>query len=237
MLQQLPTTPRLQTLVLRCITFYSKGLRFIIVEREPMKRILTRFKTNEIVGICFVILIPLAAYIIKKHVAMTNPGEFGALIGSFTTLIAGLYGIFWFWPNYLQQKRLENLITTTKEGLGGILETEEKIKRLFFVLLSDHGSIEDQIKAQFDLSYAVTRLKNAVLLLQRDADLVPNGAIQRALRHISQLEDLLHNKNTLKSFSNATLFTKDDVTHKSSILADLIEKLKEDLLQIYDMGE
>src|SRR5579859_770691 len=129
-----------------------------------IKKVIGLFKIHELLGIFIAILLPAIAYVVSRY-AGSSARDYAGILGPTTGLFGVVYGAFWFWPNYLQQRRLDNVLITTKEALGGLLDTEEKIKKIFFILSSKSHDREEQVSVHFDLSHAITRLKNAVLLL------------------------------------------------------------------------
>lgn len=198
-----------------------------------IKKVIGIFKVHELFGICIAILLPSIAYVISRY-SGSAARDYAGILGPTTGLFGVIYGAFWFWPNYLQQKRLDNVLVTTKEALGGLLETEEKVKKILFVLSSKPFDREEQIHAHFDLSYAITRLKNAVMLLKRDEDLVSDGLIEKTLNHIRIFEQLLDNKNTIIACAHGELTS--DISDKVNQITELVNKLKSDLLRIYDLS-
>lgn len=197
------------------------------------KRILKLFKVHEFFGICVAIILPSIAYAISRY-AGSSARDYAGILGPTTGLFGVIYGAFWFWPNYLQQKRIDNVLVTTKEALGGLLDVEENIKKLIFVLQSEPA--KSVIDAHFAVSYSLTRLKNAVLLLKRDEDLIQNNMIEKALMHIATLDQLLNSKTNITSCADAELIQKHDVMNNIYPIAHMIDKLKLDLLRIYDMN-
>jgi hypothetical protein len=160
------------------------------------------------------------------------------LITDLTPVFLFLYTVLFFWPNFIKQKRAENLSFNAKEALLALTRLENLFHE--FLFMQHKGSYQqgELLKMQFKIWSALNELRNMLLLIRRDIQLHKMPGIEDLVRWIEEVRTLLHDKEprTLSASVVHDLFSRIDPSwiHHKELSTHPLEKLRNILLKIYE---
>ncbi len=162
-----------------------------------------------------------------------------------------IYGIWWVWPNFRKQKRIENLTKNAEVGVKIVGEIEEEIKRLRWCteqtskqVYIEHIARElnsEHLRIQRELSYKLNELRTILSLLRKNENLIENRRVAELKEWSSCLDRILNRK--LQQV-DLTCYISIDVLSACGISSfdkdfcsiDQLEELRDLLLSIYEMN-
>jgi len=171
------------------------------------------------------------------------------LFNSIVILCTGIYGFLY----YRKQKRIDNLSKNAKEALNLLTDVEEIMFELNRVSQKTNPQFENRIiteiqdpetqsrcdKIQLEVLVRLNRLKNALLPLRKNSDLVKNHEISIILDSIKKLERILQNlhQNYPPSFLSIDFLVLSGFLEKNDTVSDSLEYLREVLLKIHEIPD
>lgn len=159
------------------------------------------------------------------------------LAGFFMSL-ASLYGIAVILPNFVKQKRVEHLSDNAKKALEILIEVEEGLKKLFFAVKIQLDEAK-QGPLQVEVSLALNKLRNILLLITKNAEIPENFIRKEHLEKLDHLVRVLNDKTQyfpLKSTDLLDVIDKNWTEHNRLDLRQL-EELRDILVKIHGMND
>ncbi len=169
--------------------------------------------------------------------------DYANVVMSMGTLLMAVYATFLLWPTFIKQKRTENLCINAKEALETTVYVEESIKKLWFIQKNNLGSTSryyerEHINVQFEVSFYLNKLRNTLLLLRKDRELMPKEEVSELRLWIETLEKVLNSQyQSPTSYISIDLLSECDLLHKDSFNIVQLDELKKVLRDIYEISE
>jgi hypothetical protein len=171
-----------------------------------------------------------------------------SVIASLFPVLFSAYGLFFFWPNFTKQKRIEHISLVAKDALHILTQLET----LFFKAMWLHTSASDKsdgVEKRVEATLSVqdtlhveiwgmlNELRSNLLLLRNDADFREVPDITHLTKWIESLEHMLqHGKYDVQlSLLTLELFERVDPTWSRNTSAiNPLDRLRTVLLSIYE---
>lgn len=165
---------------------------------------------------------------------LTIISSFGGPLIFFATL----YGIGVILPNFVKQKRIEHLSDNARSALNVLIEAEEALKKLFFAVKVQSGEAM-QRELQVEVSLALNKLRNMLLLIIKSAE-IPENFIKEA--HLQQLDELVQKLNEKTQYfplklTDILAIIDKDWTNNTRINLAQLEQLRDILVKIHGMND
>jgi hypothetical protein len=121
-----------------------------------------------------------------------------SIITGAAPIVLTLYGFLRFWPNFIKQKRLENVSIKAKEALDHLTILEAALHELILTAnkhipypTAHPDQTSEYIRAQFKTWTALNTLRNSLLLIKNDVNLHEILAITQLVQWVEDLETIL----------------------------------------------
>lgn len=172
---------------------------------------------------------------------LPNASNWLTIISTFANLLmslVSLYGITVILPNFVKQKRVEHLSDNAKQGLDVLIEVEEGLKRLFFAV-KVHLDAATQSQLQVEVSFALNKLRNILLLIIKNAEIPENFIREENLKKIEHWVAVLNDKTPYFPLKSEDILVVLDKNWRTNVKLDLwqLEELRDILVKIHGLND
>lgn len=152
--------------------------------------------------------------------------------------LASLYGIVVILPNFVKQKRVEHLSDNARSALNVLVDVEESLKKLFFSV-KVQANESKQAGLQIEVSLALNKLKNMLLLIVKNAQIPENFIKETHLQQLQELVQLLNEKaqHFPLKLTDILSIIDEDWEKNSKINFSKLDQLRNILVKIHGMND
>jgi hypothetical protein len=149
-------------------------------------------------------------------------------VGPIATVVTAMYGLWYVLPNFIKQKRLENSSNSAAKALEALVEIEEDLKKITYLIVKD-GQQEEHIKVQFQLSYQLNKLRNSLLLLRHYPE------IPHLIKWVEDVQKGLEKTLESSPTEQASVEFRQGWVKNIYLNYQRLEELRDVLLRIYEL--